>query len=83
MGWEEEVVALVYPDSRGEGYGMRRFNDSPVLDFSRLADQPEIHFAHNRGFLAKTCSTDIQRLKKLVCLARTESLAGDRKIRIR
>ena len=77
LGWEEEVVALVYPDSRGEGYGMRRFNDSPVLDFSRLADQPEIHFAHNRGFLAKTCSTDIQRLKKLVCLARTESLAGD------
>ena len=36
LGLEEEVVALVYPDGRGEGYGMRRYDDSPVVDFSRL-----------------------------------------------
>ena len=51
---EEEVVATVYPDSRGEGYGMRRFDDSPVLDFSLLADEPEVHFTHARGFIMKT-----------------------------
>ena len=67
---EEEVVATVYPDSRGEGYGMRRFNDSPVLDFSLLADEPEVHFTHARGFIAKTSCTEIERLKGLLLLAR-------------
>ena len=54
MGLEEEVVAMVYPDRRGEGYGMRRYNDSPVVDFSKLSEEPEVHFTHNRGFIAKT-----------------------------
>ena len=67
---EEEVVATVYPDSRGEGYGMRRFDDSPVLDFSLLADEPEVHFTHARGFIAKTSCTQIERLKELLLLAR-------------
>ena len=69
QGLEEEVVALVYPDGRGEGYGMRRFDDSPVLDFSRLAVQPDVHFTHNRGFIAKTSSTDPARLHELLLLA--------------
>jgi hypothetical protein len=67
---EEEVVAMVYPDSRGEGYGMRRFNDSPVLDFSLLADEPDVHFTHARGFIAKTSCKEVERLKELLHLAR-------------
>ena len=66
LGLEEEVLALVYPDSRGVGYGMRRFNDDKRLDFSRLEGESDIRFAHARGFIAKTSSTEVQRLKALV-----------------
>ena len=70
LGLEEEVVAMVYPDSRGEGYGMRRYNDSPVVDFSKLSEEPEVHFTHNRGFIAKTSCTEVSRLKEMLLLAR-------------
>ena len=70
LGLEEEVVAMVYPDSRGEGYGMRSYNDSPVVDFSKLSEEPEVHFTHNRGFIAKTSCTEISRLKEMLLLAR-------------
>ena len=70
LGLEEEVVAMVYPDSRGKGYGMRRYNDSPALDFSQLAEEPDVHFTHNRGFIAKTSCTDIRRLQELLEIAR-------------
>ena len=70
LGLEEDVVAMVYPDSRGEGYGMRRYNDSPVMDFSKLSDEPEVHFTHNRGFIAKTSCTEISKIKEMLLLAR-------------
>ena len=70
LGLEEAVVAMVYPDSRGEGYGMRRYNDSPVVDFSKLSEEPEVHFTHNRGFIAKTSCTEISRLQEMLLLAR-------------
>ena len=70
LGLEEEVVAMVYPDSRGEGYGMRRYNDSPVVDFSKLIEEPEVHFTHNRGFIAKTSCTEISRLQEMLLSAR-------------
>jgi len=70
LGLEEDVVAMVYPDSRGEGYGMRRYNDSPVVDFSKLSEEPEVHFTHNRGFIAKTSCTEISRLQEMLLLAR-------------
>jgi hypothetical protein len=66
LGLEEEVVGLVYPDRRGRGYGLSRFQDSGRLDFSRLAGQPEVHFTHARGFLAKTSATEVSRLRELV-----------------
>jgi hypothetical protein len=66
LGLEEEVLAVVYPDSRGEGYGMRRFNDDQRLDFSRIEEESDIRFAHARGFIAKTSSTEVERLKTLV-----------------
>lgn len=66
---EEEVLALVYPDSRGNGYGMRRFNDDQRLDFSLLEEEEDVHFAHARGFIAKTSSTEVKRLKTLLLKA--------------
>ncbi len=69
LGMEEEILVLVYPDSRGKGYGMRRFNDDPRLDFSLLAEEDDIHFAHARGFIAKTSSVEVDRLKSLLIQA--------------
>ena len=70
LGLEQEVVAMVYPDSRGEGYGMRRYNDSAALDFSQLSEESDVHFTHNRGFIAKTTATAMPRLKQLLLSAR-------------
>jgi hypothetical protein len=70
LGLQEEVVAMVYPDSRGGGYGMRRYDDNLALDFSQLSEQPDVHFTHNRGFIAKTSTTEVSRLKELVLLAK-------------
>ena len=64
LGLEEEVVALVYPDGRGEGYGMRRYDDSPVVDFSRLGKERRC-ISPTTGFIAKTSCTQIERLKEL------------------
>jgi hypothetical protein len=69
LGLEEEVLALLYPDSRGNGYGMRRFNDDQRLDFSLLEEEGDVHFAHARGFIAKTSSTEVKRLKTLLLKA--------------
>ncbi len=54
------------PDRRGAGYGLSRFRDSARLDFTRIADAPEVHFAHARGFVAKTSATEPARLRELV-----------------
>ena len=69
LGLEQEVLALVYPDSRGSGYGMRRFNDDQRLDFSPLEQQADVHFAHARGFIAKTSTVSQTRLKALLLAA--------------
>ena len=71
LGLEEEVLALIYPDSRGEGYGMRRFNDDQRMEFTLINDEPEVHFTHARGFIAKTSTADVVRLKELVNQAYT------------
>ncbi|HAV13328.1 MAG TPA: hypothetical protein DCX06_07560 [Opitutae bacterium] len=66
LGLEEEVLALIYPDSRGTGYGMRRFNDDTRMEFTQLEAEDDVHFTHARGFIAKTSSADVERLKALV-----------------
>lgn len=71
-GLENEVLAMIYPDRRGDGYGMRRFNDDARLDFTRIEDQPDVHFAHKQGFIAKTSTNDSERLKSLVATAFVE-----------
>lgn len=63
------VAALVYPDRRGEGYGMSRYEDHPRLDFSRLGQEADVHFAHVSGFMCKTSARDHERLKDLLVAA--------------
>jgi len=66
LGMENEVLAMVYPDRRGEGYGMRRYNDAPQLDFTRIENESDVHFAHKQGFIAKTSAVETERLKELL-----------------
>lgn len=66
LGLEEMVVAMVYPDRRGEGYGMSRFNDDKRMEFTQVGDEEDVHFAHNKGFIAKTSASDPVRLKELL-----------------
>lgn len=66
---ENEIQALVYPDRRGEGYGLTRYDDSPRLDFSRIESLDEVRFAHKRGFVAKVSTTNPARLQELLELA--------------
>ena len=63
------VAALVYPDRRGDGYGISRYEDHPSLDFTRVANEPDVHFAHASGFVCKTRATEEARLRELVSLA--------------
>ena len=66
-----EVAGLVYPDRRGSGFGLSRHRDHPRLDFTRIDACDDVHFAHARGFVAKTSATDPQRLRELLGLAWT------------
>lgn len=69
IGRAEEVVALVYPDRRGGGYGLSRNNDHPRLDFTLIEHCMDVHFAHPRGFVAKTSATEVTRLRELLAAA--------------
>jgi hypothetical protein len=69
---ENTIAALVYPDRRGEGYGLSRYDDSPLVDFSRIEELDDVRFAHKRGFVAKVTTTDESRLKELLQLAAVE-----------
>ncbi|MBT8037093.1 MAG: MYG1 family protein [Verrucomicrobiae bacterium] len=62
----QEIAAIVYPDSRGHGFGLARFNDHPKLDFTRIEADDDVHFAHNSGFLCKTSATDPARLMAIL-----------------
>ena len=63
---EDKVAAIVYPDRRGDGYGIGRYEDHPQLDFSLVGSEPDVHFAHNSGFMCKTSATEKQRLRALI-----------------
>lgn len=60
------IGATVYPDRRGKGYGISRFEDDPRLDFSQLEGESDVHFAHKSGFMCKTAATDPERLQELI-----------------
>ncbi|EMI40362.1 hypothetical protein RRSWK_07155 [Rhodopirellula sp. SWK7] len=68
-GKENEIQATVYPDRRGDGYGLSRYNDSQRLDFSQIESHEDVRFAHSRGFVAKVSTKVPMRLKELLELA--------------
>jgi len=61
-----KVIATVCPDRRSLGYGLSRVRDDARLNFTRIANEPDVHFAHAGGFVAKTTATDPARLRELV-----------------
>ncbi|MEM7396025.1 MAG: MYG1 family protein [Verrucomicrobiota bacterium] len=63
------IIGTVSPDKRGTGFGLCRFDDDLRLDFTRIGDEPDVHFAHRQGFIAKTGATDPERLKALLKMA--------------
>ena len=69
QGLDQTIAALVYPDRRGSGYGIGRHEDHPRLDFSRVEQQPDVHFAHKSGFMCKTSATTPDRLRELIAAA--------------
>lgn len=68
-GLDGVIAATVYPDRRGSGYGIARYEDHPALDFSRVGEQTDVVFAHNSGFMCKTTATDPARLRALIIAA--------------
>lgn len=68
-GKKSDIQALVYPDRRGDGYGLTRQDDSPRLNFSQIESLDDVRFAHKQGFVAKVSTTDPTRLKELLKLA--------------
>ena len=63
---------VISMDRRDDGWRLFRYDGAPV-DFSLIADRPEIAFAHNTGFLAKTREKlDIDSLIELVSKAVTQ-----------
>lgn len=62
----DEVIALVYPDRRGEGYALSRYNDSQTVDFSLICKEGDTIFTHTQGFVAKTTATSPDRLMELI-----------------
>ena len=70
IGKSSSIAALIYPDRRGSGYGLSRHNDDPRYDFTRIEKQHDVHFAHARGFVAKTSAAEISRVRELLGLAR-------------
>ncbi len=68
-GLVDDVVGTVYPDRRSPGYGLSRFRDNARLDFTRIAGEPQVHFTHARGFVAKTSAHDVTLLRQLIAKA--------------
>lgn len=69
IGMNDQMVALVYPDRRGDGYGLSRYRDHQGVNLSQIGNEEDVHFAHARGFVAKSSATNIDRLKELLKLA--------------
>jgi hypothetical protein len=67
---DQQVIGMVYPDRRGAGFALSRFNDNLGLDFMCVEQEPDVHFAHIRGFVAKTSAVDLERIRELLMKSR-------------
>lgn len=72
-GLGDVIQVIVYPDRRGDGYGIGRYEDHPRFDFSRVQDEADVHFAHKSGFMCKTTATDPDRLRALIAGAHIDA----------
>ncbi|MEM7449516.1 MAG: MYG1 family protein [Myxococcota bacterium] len=63
------TAAIVYPDRRGSGYGLTRYDDHPQLDFRQVSAEPDVRFAHASGFVCKTEAQKPARLQELLIQA--------------
>ncbi|WOO39986.1 MYG1 family protein [Rubellicoccus peritrichatus] len=70
----KSFVGMIYPDRRGDGYGLSRFNDDLRLDFTKIDEATDVHFTHASGFIAKTSATNMARLRELLEMAYVEEL---------
>lgn len=73
MGLDGTMVALVYPDRRGSGYGLSRYRDHQAVNFTRIEGESDVHFAHARGFVAKSSATEPDRLRILLKMAQVDA----------
>jgi hypothetical protein len=51
---DEKIVMSITPSNRGEGWELLRLGDNTIVDFSIIAEDPQVRFVHGNGFLAKT-----------------------------
>ncbi|MDF3128519.1 MYG1 family protein [Kiritimatiellaeota bacterium B1221] len=63
---DRDIAGTISPDKRGSGFGLTRFDDDLRLNFTRIENEADVHFAHKQGFIAKTSATDPERLKQLL-----------------
>lgn len=68
----QHITAMLYPDRRGSGYALARHHDHPAYDFTRIVECADVHFAHARGFVAKTSATHPDRLRELLMMSRSK-----------
>ena len=73
---DSTIAAIVYPDRRGAGYGIGRYEDHPQLDFSKVEGEADVQFAHKSGFMCKTSASDSTRLKALIVGAWSPAKSG-------
>jgi hypothetical protein len=62
--WRKEIephaAISLFPDERGSGYSLYRYEDNSRIDFRKVRDNPEVIFVHASGFLAKTKTQDLK-----------------------
>ena len=67
---DAQVVMSITPSNRGEGWEFLRLGDNMIVDFRAIADDPDVHFVHTSGFLAKTHTRlPMQQAVELACRA--------------
>jgi hypothetical protein len=63
----EIAVSVTHDDpDRGDGLALYRFADHPRVNFSKVDGDPEVLFAHQAGFIAKTFKRDLDIARDLI-----------------
>lgn len=68
MGLPNTSTILATHDDRGDGWMLYRYDDCPLVDFTKIKEHPDITFAHKGGFIAKTLSLQ-DSVKELINLS--------------